>query len=351
MKKEILTINQQLASGRALALATVIDQKGSGPRHPGTRMVIDRDGQTTGTIGGGILEADIIETARAAISQGRSFVRRIDMTYDHLSSGAMICGGTMEVLVEHIDAGPATGFFFQTMAQAFQQRRPTLFVTAWEAVGDQTVKPRRALIQEGQVRAGDKALADALADDLQQQVLRTGQARLVTLASDRYWIEPICFPALVYLFGAGHVSRPTARLASTVEFQVKVLDDREELVKREFFPEPIELLTLSSFTDALKGLDIDRDSYLVIVTRGHLFDRDVLAQALKTDAGYIGMIGSLKKRDTIYKNLIVAGVPPEDLQRVHCPIGVSIDAETPEEIAVSIVAELIQARAKKRQDA
>jgi xanthine dehydrogenase accessory factor len=98
----------------------------------------------------------------------------------------------------------------------------------------------------------------------------------------------------------------------------------------------------------MKNLEIDKESYLVIVTRGHVHDKTVLEQALRTDAGYIGMIGSRKKRDATYEVLAREGFGNEDFARVHSPIGLNIDAETPEEIAVSIVGELIQARARNR---
>ncbi|HVN72865.1 MAG TPA: XdhC family protein, partial [Desulfomonilia bacterium] len=117
------------------------------------------------------------------------------------------------------------------------------------------------------------------------------------------------------------------------------------------FPGPFEVIVLESFTGCFEGLAIDNDSYVVIVTRGHTHDKTVLEQALRTRAGYIGMIGSGRKRDTIYTSLLSEGFTGKDLKRVHCPIGIPIDTETPEEIAVSIVGELIHTRAQKRQGA
>jgi len=101
---------------------------------------------------------------------------------------------------------------------------------------------------------------------------------------------------------------------------------------------------LFSFEQAFASLEMDSDSYVVIVTRGHLHDKTVLEQALRTKAGYIGMIGSRRKRDMVYQTLLSEGFTQEDIDRVHCPIGLNIGGETPEEIAVSIVAELIKAR-------
>ena len=116
----------------------------------------------------------------------------------------------------------------------------------------------------------------------------------------------------------------------------------------ERFPEAADIVVAKDFAVALEDLPIDSDSFVVILTRGHRYDREVLEQALRTDAGYIGMIGSLRKRDAIYSALLESGVNPGDIKRVHSPIGLAIQAETPEEIAVSIVAEMIAERAKQK---
>jgi xanthine dehydrogenase accessory factor len=135
-----------------------------------------------------------------------------------------------------------------------------------------------------------------------------------------------------------------------VDFRVVVVDDRTEFANRQRFGCAEEILVPPSFEKVIESLAIDRNCYLVIVTRGHLHDRSVLAQALKTDAVYIGMIGSQRKRDAIYASLAKDGYQPSDLNRVHSPIGLTIAAETPAEIAVSIVAELIAVRASLSQN-
>ena len=133
-----------------------------------------------------------------------------------------------------------------------------------------------------------------------------------------------------------------------VGFNVVVIDDRAEFANQERFPDAHTRL-IGDFEQAVEGLQIDGDSFVVIVTRGHRFDRVVLQQVTNSSAAYIGMIGSRTKRDAIYRQLIVEGVATaRDLERVHCPIGLSIGAETPEEIAISIVAELVQERGKLR---
>jgi xanthine dehydrogenase accessory factor len=156
-------------------------------------------------------------------------------------------------------------------------------------------------------------------------------------------LEPILSEPTVYIFGGGHISQQLSPLAKRVHFKVVVIDDREMFANRERFPEADEVI-VSEFEECFNRFSIDESSYIVIVTRGHLYDGFVLEQAVKTNARYIGMIGSKKKIRTLYQNLMEKGVPKEALNRVHAPIGLDIHSETPEEIGVSIIAELIKAR-------
>jgi xanthine dehydrogenase accessory factor len=162
----------------------------------------------------------------------------------------------------------------------------------------------------------------------------------------RFFVEPSFLPGTVYLFGAGHVSRPVAELAAMVDFRTVVLDDRADFANKERFPKADQIIVVPSYDNLFDGLEIERDSYLVIVTRGHLHDKTVLEQSLRMKAGYIGMIGSKRKQHLLYEELLGKGFTEDDLKRVHNPIGLDINAETPEEIAVSIVAQLILVRSQ-----
>jgi len=178
-------------------------------------------------------------------------------------------------------------------------------------------------------------------------VVSSSRPQLVETAGKRVMVEPLDTAGTVIIFGAGHVSRSLAAFTSAVGFWTVVVDDRPEYANVQRFPTADRVLAVGSFDGVMDGLDIDGDTCLVIVTRGHLNDREVLAQALKTPAGYIGMIGSKRKIALIYDQLRKEGVREEEIRRVHAPIGIDIAAETPEEIGISIAAELIQVRAGK----
>ncbi|MGA2858720.1 MAG: XdhC/CoxI family protein [Candidatus Sulfotelmatobacter sp.] len=157
------------------------------------------------------------------------------------------------------------------------------------------------------------------------------------------FIEPVLPPALLYVFGAGHVALSVCQTAASAGFDVIVSDDRSSYATRERFPAAREIYALD-FDEAMQKLDPDESSYVVIVTRGHRDDMRILRWAVQTRARYVGMIGSKRKVIQIFKTLEEGGVPAQLFERVHAPIGLDIGAITPEEIAVAITAELIAVR-------
>jgi xanthine dehydrogenase accessory factor len=157
------------------------------------------------------------------------------------------------------------------------------------------------------------------------------------------FIEPVLPPALLYIFGAGHVSVNLYKVAKDAGFEVTVVDDREAYANRERFPEAKEVIA-DDFEQAMVRLSPNESSYIVIVTRGHRDDMRVLRWAVQTPARYIGMIGSKRKTIAVFRELTKEGLSPELFERVHAPVGLDIGAITPEEIAVAIAAELIATR-------
>ena len=157
------------------------------------------------------------------------------------------------------------------------------------------------------------------------------------------FIEPILSSPTLYVFGGGHVSLPLAKIGKLLGFKIAVIDDRAEFANPERFPEA-ELTLAEDFKNAFPKLKINKSSYIAIVTRGHQYDELVLEWALGTRAKYIGMIGSKTKNKTILSHLLAKGFSQELLDKVHAPIGLEIYAQTPEEIALSIMAEIVKVR-------
>jgi xanthine dehydrogenase accessory factor len=157
------------------------------------------------------------------------------------------------------------------------------------------------------------------------------------------FVEPILPEPCLFIFGGGHISLFLAKMGKMVGLKVVVIDDRPEFANPERFPEADEVIA-QDVPLAFPRLSTNKASYIAIVTRGHLQDETVLEWAAKTDAAYIGMIGSRKKNQAVFSHLKARGIPEKRLKEVHAPIGLNINAKTPEEIAVSIVAEIIKAR-------
>jgi xanthine dehydrogenase accessory factor len=162
------------------------------------------------------------------------------------------------------------------------------------------------------------------------------------------FVEPLLPPPVLYLFGGGHVSAAVARVAAPAGFAIGIIDDRETFANAERFPMATEIYP--SYEEAFEKIKPNASSYLVIVTRGHKDDMRVLAWAVKTNARYIGMIGSKRKVISVYKALEKEGYAPEKFENVHAPVGIEIGALSPEEIAVSITAELIAVRRNATQN-
>jgi xanthine dehydrogenase accessory factor len=340
-------LHRALAAGEKCVLARIIRQAGSAPRAVGTRFLVKADGTHLGTIGGGLLEHEVLCKAQEVLAGGRPAVLEVRLSGQEVAAGEMLCGGNVDVLLEPVfpEDAQARAVFRELAALIAQGRRGALVTVVAE---DRRGGLRLLVTREGDVIGDASGLAQLPGVDPQRWAAARGFA-LESLARGEgramVFVEPVEPEAVLLLFGAGHISTFAAPLARTVGFRVWVIDDREEFASPARFPTADRLL-VCPVAEAFERTAVTPATYIAIVTRGHLHDRDALRAALATRPAYLGMIGSRRKRDLIYESLIAEGIAAEDLRRVRCPIGLSIGAETPEEIAVSIVAELIQVRAQ-----
>lgn len=329
IEKEILT---QLLRGQTIALITIIDKNGSAPRLPGSKMFVGSDGATTGTIGGGRMEHTACATAVKVLAGAPPLLTEIDMRGSGDGGDTdMVCGGIQLLLIERIT--PDMAPMFELALACFADGASG----SWLIDITVPAQPLRSFLD----LRGDYSLPEIDC----RAIVRGRHTRLIQAKGQSLVFDPLPKSGTVILFGGGHVSREVAWLASAVDFDVVVCDDRFEFSNSDRFPMARATHVIEGFKNLFAGIDQGGDCYLLIITRGHSYDQEVLAQALQTQARYIGMIGSRRKRDICYGNLRDQGFNDADFARVHCPIGLSIGSETPREIAVSIVAELIAARA------
>lgn len=332
--------------GDDLALVTVLSKSGSAPCLAGAKMTVRADGTSNGTVGGGVLEAAAQKRAARVLKSGCAEILSFDLSGADAASMQMICGGNVKLLVDFIPATAENVELFRRLRAALQVGEKCYLIAALGAVGGEKQRTQRTLVLEDRSLVGEFPHPQGWLERLIEKASRSTYPVVETLDGQQFVIERCYIPSTLYIYGAGHVSQQLALLAETVDFQTVVLDDRSEFANRERFPKADVITVLDSFDDCFAGLELDGDSYVVIVTRGHLHDKTVLAQALRSGAGYIGMMGSRRKREELFKILQQEGCSDEALERVHCPIGLDIKAATTGEIAVSIVAELIRTRAE-----
>jgi len=328
-------------------IASIMSHSGSSPRHSGSKMVVTVDGKSYGTIGGSLLEATAIKMGVEAIQNRKSSVMNFRMDNESVNSKGMICGGQARILLDYIVPTAQNLEFFKTWHDIVAKRRRFYFLSIF--TGNEGFEIGHNLLFSDLTVIGEPWLSQNDLRYLKSDLHNMSSPTLVSLDKKQVLVEPMSKPKTLYCLGAGHVALPTAHIAALAGFRVEVIDDRPEFANVERFPEADDIRVIRSFEQAFDPTEIDEDTYIVIFTYGHLYDRIVLEQALKTPAGYIGMMASRKKRDSFYAALKEKGFTETDIARVNSPIGLDIEAETPAELAVSIVGELIAKRAQQQK--
>ncbi len=344
MKEIVDDVLRELQVGRDFALVRLVAEQGSTPRQAGAEMLVRRDGSIAGTIGGGLLEATMMRAAAEVLARRRSVMTGMGLRgTDVTSADEMICGGSADVLIAYVPAGAPvlTEVCTALREAAAGQRRAWLFTVL---PADEGGPVEHCLLRDDDTIVGSQPCEPARLRTAVGKIAVHGTTRLPD--GREVLVETLDPPVTVIICGAGHVGRALAPVAARAGWRTVVLDDREEFANPQRFP-GAQIVLLSSFDGALSRVTIDQQSYVVIVTRGHTHDMNVLEQALHTPAKYVGLMASRSKRKRIADSLREAGFGDHDLARVHSPIGLAIGAETPAELAVSIVAEMIQVRAGK----
>jgi xanthine dehydrogenase accessory factor len=302
----MLEIYEQVAArcerGERVALCTMIGARGSTPQVKGAKMLVLGSGQIIGTLGGGCVEAEVRTRALEQISANRTEVLTFKLDHDYGWDDGLICGGTMEILVQVLETAEGARPF-AAVAAALREGRGT------------------------ELRLGYR--------------IEAGAAE---------YVETVLPTPTLLIVGGGHVGRALAKVAGDLDFWVHVMDDRPEFASEERFPTARRRI-VGDIEAELGGYAINEATYIVIVTRGHRHDGKALGAVVRSRARYVGLIGSRRKVITIMKDLEAAGVPGELLERVHAPIGLDIGGQTVPEIAVSIAAELVAVRRGKEGQA
>ncbi len=357
MKTLYQQILNNLLDSKHLVEITIIEQNGSTPRTAGTKMLFLADGSISGTIGGGLYEAKAIEQAKniLANAENHKLYNASTLQFDLETKAKptdmdMICGGTLRLLFEYIEASKKNIELYEHIVNIEKIGGLAVIVTKM-SFGDLD-RENNIILEKGLYSSvlDVHNINQSLILEVWEQI-ENNNFKNYFVNSFEYCFDVIKKPYTLHIFGAGHVACELAKITNFLDFKTIVLDDRAEFCNKERFAES-EIVVLPSLEQGqveeyFKSQILDEQSGIIIVTRGHARDKDVLICSLKNKSGYVGMIGSKSKKQTTYNYLLENGFNENDLQRVHSPIGLTIGAQTPEEIAISIAAELIMWRSGK----
>ena len=338
----------QLRDGKKVVMATVVRTSGSTPQKPGAKLVVREDGSAVGTLGGGCVEGDIWFAARMLLKEGGSAqVRDYELNEDLAAVDGLICGGTMYFLIDPIRESSDLLPFAEEVVAAYDGGIPVAVGSLMVAAPDTGLTVgAKILVRENGTTEGTLGAEDLDADAIQRagQLMALGKQEYVkTDSGTEYFLEAYTTPPRLILAGGGHVSKAIAPVAASVGFNLTVIDDRPEFSDAERFPEADQVYT-EDFVSALSRLPINANTFIVIATRGHRYDDVALEAAARTKAGYVALLGSRRKVILIYEALLERGISQERIAELRAPSGLNIRARTPEEIAVSIVAEMLMFR-------
>ncbi len=322
MKNLFTRILYEIEEEKDLILAVIIADNGSAPRGKGSAMLVAGTGQLMGTIGGGAVEKQSELRAMELISLRQSEVHAYQLHQNNVEDIGMVCGGDVDVLFQFIDAhDPAwKKLAGEVLRRIDAKEAGTLIFRRGGSVPE--------LIDPSGMCPSDQA---AVCDD--PEVL---------------FRMPLPVQERAVIFGAGHCARALAPILESVGFRTVIYDNREEMLTQERFPGAEERIC-ADFARISDHLKVTEEDYVVVMSSGHAYDYTVEEQILRQKTAYTGVIGSKRKTQAVNEKLRAAGVPEEAIASVHTPIGLSIKAVTPEEIAVSIAGEMILERAMRRE--
>jgi xanthine dehydrogenase accessory factor len=347
MKEVIQEAVKLLEDGQPCVLATVVRTKGSTPQKSGAMLLVREDGTGVGTLGGGCVEGDIWFAAREILrNHGGPEFKNYYLNEDIAARDGLVCGGTMYFYLEPLwDPDDFTEIGHQLL-EAYEGGDPVALATIVNAPkGDADLGAKLLLRIDGATSGnlGNPDL-DARAVEIARRVSDVGAVEsFITDEGTEVFIEGFTTPPTLIMVGGGHVGKATADLAHTLGYQVYIVDDREEFANADRYPYA-EKTIVTSYEGWSEHLSINVNTFIVVATRGHRFDDMALDSALHTRARYIGLLGSRRKTLMIYQRLLQQGTTLERLKEVRSPIGLDIGALTPEELAVSIMSEIIMAR-------
>lgn len=347
MKNIYLHIPDQYSIDSGLVLATVTRTHGSTPQKPGSSALFGKNGLLYGTVGGGIVESKVQKISIEALATKKSGHLHFNLDHDISDKEDAICGGQISILVDG-NLSKNLGVFEQAR-QSLARRSAGVMLTKVSGSDEKDIRIDRLWISDDIKSVISEAFMlkiEPLVKALLKENNPNGFKEIefkepAEKPASLVFLEPV-FPAPhLVIAGAGHIGRAMTHLGSMLGFEVTVIDDRPELANKINLPEASQII-VGDVGDVMREIKKDRDTYVIVVTRGHKNDAEALRPCIGAGLAYTGMIGSKKKISAMRLNFINNGwATPEQWDSVYAPIGLEIRSQTVEEIAVSIAAQLV----------
>ncbi|MCX7423299.1 MAG: XdhC family protein [Planctomycetia bacterium] len=350
MNHVLQQLSEAVSRHQPVAFTALAETRGSTPQKAGATMLVFPDGSQVGTLGGGCVEAEVKRRALRLLDEGETELLTFNLDSDYGWDDGLICGGRMKMLIDPVRSEKDFAYYRQVMDLIAADTGCTEAIVLDTDKGAGQPGDRYLINDKAEVVVATGPSFRAASSVAIAQLLGTVQQNLRPLPQRPrpYVAGGVSFlPHLrrcrLLIVGAGHVGQRVAELAAACDFDVWVVDDREQYCNSDRFPQAKRLI-VGDIDGALSGLDVDHNTYCLIVTRGHHHDEQALYHLAETPARYVGMIGSHRKIKMIFEDLLREGISREAIARVNAPLGFDIGSQTVPEIAVSIVAELIAHR-------
>ena len=348
-KNLYVDLEELLLNNKSCVFTTVAETHGSTPQKTGSSAIFGENGLIAGTVGGGLVEHTIQGKAAKAVLSKNSGYYRFELNDDIDAEDSVICGGGMNIL---IDAAPEKHLpVWKALKNDYSNRTNGVLATLAHPIADGFEIERLWLTQKNfpaessklhqDVKEhAEKMLNDPIPGDFKEFTEHTSP----DYEDSFFFLESIVPLPQLIIAGAGHIGKALSHLGKLLDFEVTVWDDREEFASKENLPDADNVFS-GKLENSLAKVNAKRDTFIVIVTRGHRQDSEVLKLFIGSEAGYIGMIGSRKKVARVQQQFLKNGwTTEEQWNKIYTPVGLKIGSKSVQEIAVSIAAELIQVR-------
>lgn len=324
---------------KRIALATVVQTWGSAPRRAGSKMAVTSDGQFSGSVSGGCVENAVIESALECLQTGQPRLLHFGVADETAWEVGLACGGSIDIFVQ-----PLNETFFPYLRTAWMNENPSIHATVIR--GPANMLGQESLIREDGTFIGDEVDPGEIAREL---FLQAKSKRMMLGDETELFLEFIAPPPMLIAVGGVHITVALMSLAKTLGYRTVIVDPRSVWGNEDRFPN-VDQLIASWPEEAFQQIGITSSTAVVMLTHDPKLDDPAIKAALNSSAFYIGALGSKVTNEKRRQRLLSEGITEEQLSRLHAPVGLPIQAETPEEIALAIMAEVVETAHRREQN-